>query len=99
MNLTKEEKVKWIIENCYNEKENLIDLTGLNFGDYKIYLSGMTASTIDMNSCKAKTIGQYGHEANLIVQDFHVADKIHQTAHTAIEVYQYGHNCSCVAND
>ena len=61
--VSRQEKQKWIIENCTNKKGE-IDLSKLNFGKRKVLLNGIkTKGNINNDKQKAHYITNYYQEA------------------------------------
>ena len=85
MNVTTEEKVKWILENCVTEG-GLVDLEGLDFNGRRVCIKNMQAKAILQGRCKAYVIWQEEHEA----------DQIYQYGHKADIIVQNDHNVRCV---
>ena len=86
--MIKKELVEFLIENFTN-KQGIVDLDKLDFGDKIVLLDGM----------KAKEIYQSRHEANGIYQEAHIAKEIHQDAHEAEIIHQDNHEAKEIIQD
>ena len=96
MKKTIEEVRDWLIENRTNEKNGVIDLSELNFGNRVVVLSKMKAKEIYQGKHVAKEIYQTDHKATQIYQDWHKAETIYQSEHTAEKIYQDNHEAEVI---
>lgn len=88
MNVSKEEKEKWILENCVNEF-GYVMLSRLEFPNHSVYLSGM----------KAKKICNYEQKAERIYNHEQQADTIFNDRQEAGEIYSYNQKAERIYND
>ena len=75
MNLSKEDKEKWILENCV-DRDGDIDLRELKFPDHVVLLSRLEAKLIYNNSQKAEEITNGCQEAEYIYNGYQEAEEI-----------------------
>ena len=67
---TKKEIQDWILKNCLDIHGD-IDLTGLDFEGYDVFISNMRAENIIQRFHKAKTVHQENHRANVVKEGLH----------------------------
>lgn len=67
--LSREEKVKWIKENCYCNTHFEINLSYLDFGDMYVNLTGIKAGRIANSDQVAKKIYNYRMKAECILNE------------------------------
>ena len=98
MNITTEEKQKWILENCVTDS-GVIDLKYLDFAERTVELTCMKAYVINQNCHKAKIIYQGSHVVDVIFQGFHKANSIYQYYHRADQIYQQEHEANIIVQN
>ena len=92
--LTKEEKEKWLIENCLN-KFNEIDLKGLDLRGYNLNTMDIKANEIYQSCQIAEKICQHSQQAHKILQGNQFAETIEQDTQRANNIYiqsSHGYN-------
>ena len=72
---SKEEKEKWLIQNCIDE-QGIIDISGLDLKGYTVNFSEIKADTIYQSHQNADTIFQSRQNANTITQHGHNVKEI-----------------------
>lgn len=78
--------VKYLIKNFYNEEENEVHLTNLDFGDYNVNLSGLkTDGGLDISYCEVKYDMNQSHQIvglDLYQHSQNVGNNLDQTCQT-----------------
>ena len=72
--MTKKEILKIIIDNCYDKKNNSVDLSNLDFGDMSVNLSNIKAKIIYNAQQQATKIWNVFQKADGIDNSFQEAE-------------------------